>query len=694
MRIFVHAKRLRSAASARFGPCDLLLVPVFLLALCLLVPYQRTNSDSPVSYRSQACSFRPDFGPQLKRLFEEGELAGLSAGQDKAAFSYVVRPDQTTIRFPPQAAEATRRQLIIEPPDLAASDSAPLGVRFSGAFTPAEETKIRGAFGSAFAQYFPPEASESCAKAALVENSFESVVFELEHLRLFDVYLHVTMLCMAGVFFYLLAFAWRGRFERDDWPLGLLLALGAVTLFVCTRTAVGDHSLHLYNEANAYSPDRYGPAGPAFQKLLYRLFGIGIERLFFANQVLGLLATVPLYFFIRDRFGLRKAAFGAVLLLLTHPIWLRYSAGDLPYIVASFFFFCALALLVRPGIPSRKELLAAIFGLCLAMLTRPEYAVLPVAALLLVGGKRLLAIFRAYPRTSVYGVFGAALLLSPQYSLMLFAAPLEPGLVRFDLYAGLLSWFGIDRANCYLNLHWSPLTHIVATVAGFAVLLVSRWRDALALFACACLFLWNSVIFRDAYYVLHYQFPAFPFYIIAGGLGVGKLLELCSVERMGKGLAALVFGLLLLVALAPLRNYPALLQGNYTFMEEFRAFSERPLRMAATCTRVYDHLFDLVNADTVWFAQGSGQANISVLEALAIEDVRPATEPMGCYYYLRTPACMTDEKRQADCRHFEQHAELQPIWEDTIRPLSAFDDEHYLTDTLPIGIYKVTGYRR
>ena len=53
----------------------------------------------------------------------------------------------------------------------------------------------------------------------------------------------------------------------------------------------------------------------------------------------------------------------------------------------------------------------------------------------------------------------------------------------------LQAWVGWGNYNSYLDLRWSPLTHIAVTVLGFGVLLFWRTLGALALFLCAGLFL-------------------------------------------------------------------------------------------------------------------------------------------------------------------------------------------------------------
>jgi hypothetical protein len=108
----------------------------------------------------------------------------------------------------------------------------------------------------------------------------------------------------------------------------------------------------------------------------------------------------------------------------------------------------------------------------------------------------------------------------------------------------------------YYPLAWAvkfPIPLQILTLAGLAALAIRLWRCQ---FRSADLFLWGSAawffvtaMFSNYHIGFRHVMPALPFFILGGGLALGRW----AAERTGRGLALL---LLLWLALSSLRVYP------------------------------------------------------------------------------------------------------------------------------------------
>jgi len=509
-----------------------------------------------------------------------------------------------------------------------------------------------------------------------------------------DLYAHGVTLLMALALGGILIWAASARFRREDLPLLVVLGLGAFNLFVMTETGLGDIKLHFFNEARQiYQWDLYGPGNFALQKILYRLFGASDEVLFNANRLFGLFSAVPLYLFARQGLGSRYAGLGAAFLLLTHPTWLRYASSDLTHPWAFFFFFCALALIVQEELPGPGRIVAAFSLLALAMLGRGEFMILCVAALPLVGYTRIRALLSRHPRAVLYGATFCALAVLPQVIALAAQVNVDPEkLVKLNLRLAARAWFWLDGLNTYADTRWSPWPHIVLTAFGFFFLLVRRPFAALGLFAAAALFLWNPYVFQDMFSSTHYQLAALPFYILLGGAGIEGLRRLLAKASLGSrraALAALAVGIFISAVL----GYPELLEGRFTFMDQYRWLKAERHLVDPNCALVFvrtpgDH--DLFNPEQVWFADPEP------LPAAVNLVTTPLPELVDCLTYIRTPACRVFEEEAelpSDwnlrlCERFEGQMERTPLWEGAI-PARRVCTERYIDDPIPVGLYRV-----
>ncbi|MEO8601924.1 MAG: hypothetical protein ABI629_05055, partial [bacterium] len=136
------------------------------------------------------------------------------------------------------------------------------------------------------------------------------------------------------------------------------------------------------------------------------------------NGVLGAVACLGMYQFVRQRLASRSAGFLCALFLATHPLLARFSPTDGPYAMLLAAWFCGLALLAPPHADARGLFGGAVL-LGIAATTRMEGLVFLAAAALLLDLRQLLAAARRHPDATRAGLLAMALFVTLQMAVLL-----------------------------------------------------------------------------------------------------------------------------------------------------------------------------------------------------------------------------------------------------------------------------------
>lgn len=655
-----------------------------LILLIVLLPYRPPTPRLVGDAAGR--SFSAQFADFLKIAFEHGEPQSI---QDEFGFSridYLVLPRSAQVEI-----------------------FAPTGVQHQVLISKAME----GGIDLGYARVLLPETLpvEVRERIAAALSDPRRVLGEYEHSRASrpvrppnlaaDRYAHSIMLVMAFTLLALALWGFRGRFTARDWPLLAVLGAGLVSVFIVAQPGITDIKLHFFNEARQiWRWDVYGPANPAWQKLLYRFFGVSDQVLFRANSLMGILCAIPFYLLLRDRFGGHGVAWVGALLLVTHPTWLFYTAGDIAHPWAFFFFFGAAAILSRPELPSTAGVMLAASALSLSMLGRAELMTLGPVLLLVLGATRLRELLTRRARGVIYGSLLVLVLLLPQVMNLLSLIFLRTDeFVTWRWEAALMTWIWLPYLggyNTYTNLLWSPWPHIVLVPIGAALLLWQRLPTALGLLIIAPLFLWNDFYLQPEFSTTHYQLPALPFYIIfaaiAGAEGLRRIRKHLDT-RTTAGLAlALAVGLWLTSVWA----YRDLLSTPFTFQKQYQQVSAHRHLVDPACVLMYykpygDH--DLHNPKLIWFDYPEGFREYRNLAHLPPP---PASDGL-CLYYLRTPSCQvlnrdapgSRDRYFRECEEIESKLTMEPLYESLLPARAAFD-ERYFSNPIETGLFRVT----
>jgi hypothetical protein len=662
-------------------------VPLLILIalLCAVLPY-RPPAPTLIS-DSSGRAFSPQFANFLKLSFEQVGQPTIKQRLGAATLNYNIFPDSAQVEI------------------LGPDDARGLVTITRGADIGEDLGYARVEFSDEIA-----EAVRAAIVAALANP--DKALFKLQKERLTadgtprdltaDRYAHVVMIALALALFFLFVFGFQGRFDWRDWPLALILALGAFNVFVMTEPAIGDIKLHFFNEAvRVWRWNVYGPGNAAWQKLAYRLFGVSDNVLFSVNALMGVLAAAPLYLVLRDRFQGRIAAIAGALLLVCHPIWLRYAAGDIVHPWALFLFLSAVALVTAPILPRARALILAFVLLALAMLARAELMALAPAALLLVGYDRMRDAVLHRRRGVIVGLLMAVVLVLPQAAnLMAMLKASSKSYVTLNGLSTLMTWLGLpvlDGYNSFVDLAWSPWPYVLLAPVGAIALFRRRWPATVGLLMVPPLFLWNQYFFQRVFSSTHYQLPALPFYVMLAGIGAAFFIRriVPTLGRIGTAVLGIVFAAgLWTVSVA---DYRDLLSGPFTFQRFYREVAAHRDEIDSSCLLLYykpygDH--DLHNPIRIWFSRPLGfreRRNLAV-------DPLPSLD--RCAYYLRSPACQVAEpdstqandRFQKECAALERRMEWTPVWQSLV-PAREACGERYFSDPIEVGLFRLKGWR-
>jgi len=230
-----------------------------------------------------------------------------------------------------------------------------------------------------------------------------------------DLVVRVGVLLVA-VFLWLVltgAFGYAGA-ARGDWP-ALLAFIAALAI----RALWARHSVQEIEIQFAHGPvGRHSVVYPLLQLFFAPWVADPQAFTMSMNGLLGAVACLGMYQFVRLRLASRTAGFLCALFLALHPLVARFSPTDGPYALLLAAWFCGLALLsTRPL--SGRGLFGGAALLGIAATTRMEGGVILIASLLLLDLRSVVDGARRAAETAVAAGVVVGTLIAVQMAVLL-----------------------------------------------------------------------------------------------------------------------------------------------------------------------------------------------------------------------------------------------------------------------------------
>lgn len=503
-------------------------------------------------------------------------------------------------------------------------------------------------------------------------------------------------LCVSGYF------TW-GSARRSDW-----VALPPFVLALLLREGFTLHSLQEIVISFTHGVSLAGPSllpvgrhsivYPLLQIFFVPLVDDAQAFVLHMNGVLGALATLPLYLFVRQRTGSRAGGFLSALLLATHPVLTRFSPTDGPYSMLLASWFSGLALLSSPVLDER-----AMFGgaalLGVAATCRMEGALFLIASVFLLDVRALLASALRHPRTAALSVLAIVLLEAVQ---MYFLLPFHlSGPTRMtSLFPSLDHLYD----DAILPAPYNDRLFMLLVLTGALAGLVSK-RHRLGLYAYAAMLVVLLPVVRSGFFVLgmHRMVPTCAVQTICAGIGAWWLGGWLPAWR-GVRRAAVVPGTLIACYVLLLHWHE--LTERHAFNEEYDLVRSHlapggivPSHCSLlTCNQVPGQDVDIHDF-------GHVVPGMNIVDCLR-DDCIAAARSGGCQYYVRSagcyfhsdgvpPTCAMDAVGDAQrclippIAAFERSVALQPIEIRTVDLLRSFLRSGSYPDTAQVGLFKV-----
>src|SRR5438132_5199501 len=223
----------------------------------------------------------------------------------------------------------------------------------------------------------------------------------------------------------LLAFLWlvvTGYFgfpaaKREDWVAIVPFAVALVVREVLTLHSIEEIGIHFWA---GRAPNRHSFVQPLFEMFMVRFASDPQSFAMHVNGILGAVASVPLYLFVRRRTASPVAGFGAALLFAVDPIVARYAPTDGPYGLIAATWFSGLAL-ISTDKPDGKQLFAGAVLLGIAATCRAEGSLYLVASLFLLDPRALAGTVRRHPFIAAFSVAIVGAMVAVQVPAVVFA---------------------------------------------------------------------------------------------------------------------------------------------------------------------------------------------------------------------------------------------------------------------------------
>jgi hypothetical protein len=339
-----------------------------------------------------------------------------------------------------------------------------------------------------------------------------------------DDWLQANLVILLGVL-PLVGFLWLvlsgffgyGSVRRGDW-----VALPVFLLSLAVREGFARHAIQEIEIYFAYGPfpNRHSFVHPLFQWFVQSLAADPYRFVMHVNGVLGAVATLPLFLFVRRRTGSRMAAALVATFYALHPIIVQMTPTDGPYALIMATWFGGLALLTADAIGARQLFGGAVL-LGIAATSRAEGSLYLAASLLLVDVRALLAAMARY--------FGVAVM----------SAAVVLGMIAVHVYLcfgthvpageslpaiGSVTLPNVVRAALYSEEFNDPVFVWLVLVGAMAGLVSRRMRIGLGAALATMVVGWPlSMATWGGFTVLHRLVTMCAMQVIAAGVGAAWL---------------------------------------------------------------------------------------------------------------------------------------------------------------------------
>jgi len=513
-----------------------------------------------------------------------------------------------------------------------------------------------------------------------------------------------------------LTFAWllaTGTFglatvRRDDWLLAPILALALIVRLTLVRP--GNSEITLYFPVAGFDggwfADKHSMVYDAWKAAFVSLWGSSHAEFAVLNGVVGALAVVPLYLFVRHRFDDRLAAALAAVLFSVHPLIARYAPTDAHYSLILLFLFCGLAFLADGR--DWQQVFAGLVCLGIAGGLRMEAGAYAAVSLLLVRWRVILSRLRS--ESSVRAAALAGSLLAIALTIGNFATKRSSWGPEVTQHADWGAPITALLGGPYQRWFVGPLFD--SAQAGDGLLVMLFWVGVLASvvayrFRVGLLAVVAAVVLSTV--VLHADVVTWPavarrfnvvwaLQCVVGGVGIAWLLEFLPARRsQHAAAAALACGI---AAIIPAWHL-AELRREYAFNTEYdlvRNYVEAR-RDSAPCTLFYFNDGDLGLNNPADVVLGVEARNC------AEQDCMPHVREGKCRYLLKGIGCAlrgtAPELRQGRalkdlCDEFLAAVRTRPLAERSVDFVEAYGAPAPAGKFPPsgqIGIYEVLGAR-
>ena len=504
-------------------------------------------------------------------------------------------------------------------------------------------------------------------------------------------------LALCGVFGY-------GSPRREDWPalLVFLLALGIREGYA--RHAIEELEIYFYYGA---FPNRHSAVHQLFQMFMQPLASDPYWFMMHVNGVLGALATLPLFLFVRQRTRSRMTAALVATFYAAHPLIVQMTPTDGHYALVLSTWFAGLALLTADEIGAR-ELFGGAVLLGIAATSRAEGGLYLLASLFLIDVGALLAAARRHIGVAVISTC-ALLGLIAIHVYYCFPGHVPSGHSLPNV--GVLTLTNILRAGLFSVDFNDPIFVALVGIGALAGVVDRRMRLGLGAALGTLIVVWPMSMATHWFTALHRLVPACALQVVAAGVGASWITSWLSPLVRHPWAAAI----------------PALTLALYVFAKHADEVRD-PNAVTDEFWMLRNHLAPggVVNSECTLLSVGRSMdtdihnfehvlPGMKVIPCEHYDCVR-AVSPGGCFYYvrnlncyfneIRTPSDCVDRGRTATgdvyacldphCGQLEKALELSPVEERTVDFEGVFYDSRerpHWPRQADIGLYKVLGVR-
>ena len=512
----------------------------------------------------------------------------------------------------------------------------------------------------------------------------------------------------------LVAFLWLavsgyfgyGSPRREDWPalIVFLLALGIREGYA--RHAIEEIEIHFFY---GVFPNRHSVVYPLLQMFLQPLARDPYLFMMHVNGVLGALATLPLYMFVRQRTNSRVTAAWVASLFAIHPIIVQMAPTDGHYSLVLFTWFFGLALLTANDIGPRQMVGGATL-LGIAATSRAEGSLFLLASLLLIDVGALFAAVRRHLGAAALSC-GVVLGLLAIHVYFCFPGHIRPGQQLPNI--GTFTLWDVVRAGLQSGDYNDRILVNLVAVGAIAGLLDRRLRIGLGAALGTLVVVWPvSMTTTGGFTILHRLVPVCALQVIAAGVGASWFTMWLPAKLRQHWATAL----------------PALAVALYLFAQHHHEVRD-PNAVTDEFWMLRNQLAPggVVNRDCTLLAFGrTMDTDIhnfeQVLPGMTVvrceqEDCVGIASAGGCFYYLRDlscyfaedvtpPECIERGRTPAGdlfacidprCAQLERALELSPVEERTVDLYAVFNglpDRPQSPRIVDIGLYRVIRAKR